>query len=102
MTTPRIDTSEVVISRGGTMFAGPDAVSLFRAITLRAALRLYARTGIKTTRGAGPKVMLTIAKEYTGKTYKGTAKFDDAIADLDTWIATMKAAMPVTDTREQA
>jgi hypothetical protein len=92
--------SEIVHHKGGcTTFAGPDAIHLMRAITLRASIRLYAKTGIKSTRAATPSLMLRIAKEYTGKDYKGRDKFDLAMADLDTWIATMRAALPVTDNR---
>lgn len=94
MTNP--NQSEVVVHKsGGTTFAGPDAVNLFRAITLKMSLSLYAKTGMIPTRGVTSTVMLKLAKEYTGKTYK-RGEHEKAAADVQVWIDTMKAAMPVT------
>lgn len=86
-------------AHGGMTLAGSDAINLMRAVALRAGMQMYARTGIKLTRTATPATMLAIAKEYTGKDYKGKDKYVRAIADLDVWIATMKAALPITDNR---
>lgn len=83
---------------GGTTLAGPDAVNLYRALTLASALSLYARTGMKMTRGAGPAQMLAMAKEYTGKAYKRTELLQASV-DVKTWADTMKAALPITDNR---
>lgn len=91
--------SEIIHHNGGTMLVGPDAVNLMRAITLKSALSMYARSGMLMTRGATPKVMLAIAKEYTGKDYKGHGKYTTAAEDVGKWIDTMKAALPVTDER---
>lgn len=84
---------------GGTMFVGPDAISLYRAITLRAALRMYAQCGMLPTRGMTPTKMLQAAAEYTGKAYgRGNVnKCQAAVKDLDVWIAAMRAAIPVLD-----
>ena len=93
MTNP--NQSEVVVHKGGgTTFAGPDAVNLFRAITLKSALSMYAACGMIPTRGVTATVMLKIAKEYTGKTYK-RGEHAKAALDVSVWIETMKAAMPV-------
>lgn len=91
--------SEIIHHKGGTTLVGPDAVNLFRAATLKSALNLYARTGMLMTRGATPTRLLQMAKEYTGKTYKGADKYTAAAADVGVWIDTMKAALPVTDQR---
>lgn len=90
-----IDQSEVVVHKSGTTFAGPDAVNLYRAIVLRSSMRMYRRCGIKPTRGVGPTQMLALAGEYTGKKYK-RGQLEQAEADVQTWIDTMKAAIPVT------
>ena len=92
--------SEIVHHKGGTTLVGPDAINLFRAATLASGLRLYARTGMLLTRGATPTYLLALAKEYTGKTYKGKDKYLTAAEDVRVWCETMKAALPVTDERE--
>lgn len=80
---------------GGTAFVGPDAINLFRAVTLASALKLYAKTGLVSTRGITITKMLAFAKAYTGKTYKrGEAM--KAHEDMRVWIETMKAALPTT------
>lgn len=79
---------------GGISCVGRDAVNLYRAVTLRQALALYARTGMRLTRGASPTAMLIMATEYTGKAYKRGA-YIQAAADVQTWIDTMKAGLPV-------
>lgn len=93
--------SEIVHHDGGTTLVGPDAVNLFRAISVRAALTMYARTGMKMTRGATPTVLLAIATEYSGKAYK-RGQYDQAAEDVRIWVETMKAALPTTDLRRQA
>lgn len=92
--------SEIVHhAHGGITLAGPDAVNLYRAITLKQGLRMYARTGMLLTRTATPTVLLKIANEYTGKKYTGKDKYNQAADDVQVWIDTMKAALPVTDER---
>lgn len=78
---------------GGTMFSGPDAVSFFRAATLRAALGLL-KVGITPTRGLTKTKALALVTGYTGKKYKRT-EIDRASADLKVWIDAMKLALPV-------
>lgn len=96
MTTP--DKSEIVHHNGGTTITGKDGINLYRAITLKAALNLYAKTKMLATRNATPTAMLQMATEYTGKTYK-RGQHAQAAADVDVWVQTMKAAMPITDER---
>lgn len=79
--------------RGGTTFVGPDAVNLFRAATLKSAIGLLTK-GITPTRGMTMKRALGMAKEYTGKDYKRT-QAAQAMADIQIWIDTMKAALPI-------
>ena len=87
--------SEIIHHKsGGTTFSGPDAVNLVRAVYLRSHLRLYAKTGITPTRTVTGPGMLKIATEYTGKTYK-RGQYIMAAEDLDVWISTMQAALPV-------
>jgi hypothetical protein len=96
-----MDKSEIVHFNGGTAFIGPDAVNLVRAAHCATALRMYARTKMLMTRMATPTVLLQIAKEYTGKDYKGADKYLHAADDLRVWIETMKSALPITDERTQ-
>lgn len=83
----------ITLSAAGTMFSGPDATHLFRAITLRSALKL-AKAGIKINRHTSPTDLLKMAKLYTGKVYK-RGQYDQARDDLTVWIDTMKAAIPI-------
>ena len=91
--------SEIVHHKsGGITLAGPDAVNLYRAITLRQGLVMYAKHKMLLTRGATPTFLLATATEYTGHKYKRGA-YLEAAKGMDDWIATMKAALPVTDER---
>lgn len=93
--------SEVVLHKGGgTTFAGKDAVNLYRASWLRQGLIMYARSKMLMTRGATPSFMLAEASKYTGHKYKRGA-YLEAAKDMEDWIATMEAALPVTDNREE-
>lgn len=84
--------SIITTSAGGTMFAGPDAVNLFRAATLKSALGLL-KVGICPTRGLTMTKALKMATEYTKKKYKRT-EADRAIADIKLWCDTMSMALP--------
>ena len=92
MSTP--NQSAVFVSDSGTTFVGPDAVLLVQAITLKAGLRLYARSGIRANRHFSPTSMLQQAASITHKTYKRGA-YSQAADDLQIWVDTMKAALPV-------
>jgi hypothetical protein len=93
--------SEVIAHDAGMTFVGPDAVNAVRAAHLKVALSLYAETGMLTTRGATPTVLLKMATEYTGHKYKRGA-YLEAAQDVADWLATMKAALPFTDERTKA
>ena len=75
-------------------FVGPDAVALFHARALRAAIAAYMRFGLRPTRGVGPSRMLAMASGITGKPYRRGA-YASAIADLTTWIAALESALPI-------
>lgn len=91
-----MQTSEINVHKGGgTTYAGPDAVSLFRAKALRSAIWMHMRSGMIPTRGVTITSMFQMAGQYTGKKYKRGAH-EAAIADLDVWIDTMRAALPTT------
>lgn len=96
------DNSQISIMEGGTMFTGPDSIALYRAIALRGALKLYARSGILPTRGMTITKMLKAATEYTGKDYgRGNVnKAQAAAAEMTVWIETMRSAIPVVDLRQ--
>lgn len=93
MTNPNQSYVQTDASGRATAFVGPDAVNLYRAATLVSGLRLYAKTKIKLTRNATPAVMLSMATQYTGKAYK-RGQYLQAAADVDSWVQTMKAALP--------
>lgn len=101
MNPPRIpnESSITLHASGATSVVGRDAMSLYRAITLNASLKLWKATKMIPTRGVTITVMLGIAKEFTGKDYK-RSQVDQCMQDLQTWIDTMKAAMPVKDERK--
>ena len=80
---------------GGTTFVGPDATNFVRAVTLRAALRMYAETKMRLARNITPTQMLTMAGEYTGKVYL-RGDYTLAAEELSVWIETMRAALPHT------
>ena len=79
---------------GTVMFAGRDAVELFRTVALRRAIILYAKCGMKVNRMWTPAAMLATAGSITGKGYK-RGQFDLAIADLSAVIDAMRAVVPV-------
>ena len=94
------DNSYVEALAGGTVFVGKDATMLFAAISLRAAVKLYLKTGLMPYRGMTATRMLASVTTYTQQEYKGNGKWDRALADLHNWVETMKTGMPVVDHRE--
>lgn len=78
---------------GGVALVGEDATRLFQAASIKTALGLLAR-GIQPTRGYTLTKGLAAATAITGKQYKRT-EVEQARADLDAWIVTMRAALPV-------
>jgi hypothetical protein len=76
-----------------TVFSGPDATLFLQAITLRQALRLYAKYRIKLARSCTPTQMLTMAGKFTGKVYP-RGSYALAAEELSPWIDTMRAALP--------
>ena len=90
--------SEVRIRKGSMSFIGYDAVKLHQAMTLRSALKLYARTGIIPFRGANPLTgMLQVATQFTKKKYRRSKQgAQEAADDMHQWVEAMKAAMPIT------
>jgi hypothetical protein len=68
------------------VFTGADGVQTYRAITLKHALRLYAKAGIKPNRMWTPTNMLKAAGIITGRTYR-RGQYELAITELDAWLA---------------
>lgn len=52
-----------------TTFTG-DQVSVFAMITLKSALSLYAKTGMKANRAYTPTAMMRTVSRMTGRTFK--------------------------------
>ena len=87
------DESGIHVGKGGMTFYGKDAVHLYRAIALKAAIGAAVR-GYRVSGRLTLTKCLKLAEQYTGKTYKrGDAAV--AIVDLQIWIDTMRAALPV-------
>ena len=91
-----VEQSYLVANKEGvvTSYIGPDATHLFRVKMLRHALKGWLKFKMLPTRGVNMTKMLKMAEEYTGNKYKRT-EVQYAIEDLDVWISTMVAAMPV-------
>lgn len=85
--------SYINVTNGGTSYVGPDATQLFRAGSIRMALRLW-KKGIKVNRHARLGWLLKSAGGFTGKTYRNR-DIDQAISDLTIWMDAMRAALPV-------
>lgn len=79
-------------------FVGPDAVHLYRALSLMNAISLHKKSGIIPTRGMGIMRMFKQAQEFTGQTYK-RGEHDRAIHDLHTWIQLMRSSLPIEQDR---
>jgi hypothetical protein len=79
-----------------TTYIGKDATHLFRARMVRQALIGWQKFKMKPTRGVNLTRMLEAASGYTGRKYKRT-EVEQAIQDVDVWIKTMLAALPVED-----
>jgi hypothetical protein len=79
--------------KGGTVFAGADAIRLFTAVTVRSAIGML-KKGIKPSRHWTMTKALRMATSYSGKTYKRT-EADRAMADLTLWIDAMRCALPI-------
>ncbi len=90
--------SYIRVSQGSTSYVGPDATQYFRVKMLRHALMGWLKFKMIPTRGVNLTKMLKMAEEYTGNKYKRT-QVQWAIEDLDVWINTMRAAMPVEEVR---
>lgn len=90
------DQSRIIAhASGGISFVGRDAVEVFRLKAMRSAIRLHKSCGMIPTRGMTITKMLAAVTALTGKPYKGKAKHDLALADLDARIDAYDAAIPV-------
>lgn len=86
--------SEIILGPNGVItFSGPDAVALYRALTLRNHLALYRKAKLIPCRGMGIRKMLALATSITGNQYK-LSQIHEAEADLTVWIETMRSALP--------
>lgn len=95
------DPTAIKHSNGGTILTG-DAIEMYRWKVLQQAIKLYANTGMLMTRGAKIGMLMAQASEVTKKKYpKNKEGYLKAVADLQTSIDTLKAAIPVTDERTQ-
>lgn len=96
-----IQQSYVEATKAATTYSGPDAVEFLRVKVLQGSIGLYRKTKIIPTRGVTITMMLAMATQITGTVYKGKTKCEAAEADLQTWIDTMRAALPISINGEQ-
>lgn len=73
------------------IFDTPKSIQAYQAITLKHAIKLYARTGMKANRSYTPTNMLKAATTFTGRKYK-RGQFELAISDLEDFIQSTKQA----------
>lgn len=66
-------------------FNGAAAVNVYRAAAIKAALGLYAKTGMQVNRAYTPSAMMRAAAEITGKKFKAR-DYAGAAAALSAWI----------------
>lgn len=90
---------------GGTTITG-DAMMLMTAKTIQLGIKTHRQTGgrMKLTRTATITNLLVSANKITGKgPYKKSAQeYERAEADLQIWMNTLKAALPITDERTKS
>jgi hypothetical protein len=89
-----VDESYVKCDANSITFAGPDAVHMYRVLSLMNAISLHKKSGLIPTRGMGIMRMFKQAQEFTGQTYK-RGEHDRAIDDLHTWIQLMRSSLPL-------
>jgi len=78
-----------------TGYYGSDATKLYRAKVTAAALGLYAKTGRSISRGITLTLLLSNAKDFTGKTFpKSRAGAEKAREAVLVWAREMEAALP--------
>lgn len=92
------DDSTIEHHPGGTTFAGRDAVSVFRAYTLATSLSMYAKTGLRPTRHVGPRDMMRLATEITGRKFKAR-DYEGAAAAVKEWASLMRSGIPEANAR---
>ena len=81
-------------SQSGTSYVGPDAVQLFRAKSIRGALRLWTH-GLKPSRGVRLRDLIDAASAITGKRYpKRASHIPFIMEDLEVWMSAMQSALP--------
>lgn len=68
------------------MFVGEDQVDVFAMLTVKSALKLYAKTGIKVNRNYTPSAMIRTASRMTGQAFK-PRDYLGAVAALEAKIA---------------
>lgn len=66
-------------------FSGTQGVQTYRALALKAGLKLYAKTGMKPNSAWTITNMLRAAGEITGHKYK-RSQIAGAVVDLESWI----------------
>jgi hypothetical protein len=79
-------------SSGVAIFSGPEAVSVFQAVTIRSALRLLA-IGIRPSRGYTIAKTLAAASRITGMPYR-RSQIEEARRDLLVWSDMMRSELP--------
>lgn len=67
----------------------PSEISMFQALAIKGALKLYVNTGIKANRAYTPSNMLAMVTKITGKKFK-RGQNAQALKELELWIETTR------------
>ncbi len=81
--------------RGGVSFSGPNAVEVFRSLSLASGLKLYASAKILPNRMWTPSAMMKAASQITGKQFK-PRDYEGAAKALQKWAEALRATIQET------
>lgn len=92
-------TDQITLTQGGGSIHTGLAVNRVQALAVKHGLKALKISGKPLNRAYTAKNLLAMVAGWTGKTYKGAAKLDAAIADVEAIIAEMETKIEVVDER---
>lgn len=93
-------TDQIHISETGAVTHTGAAITRYQMICVKLGLNSL-KGGMKLNRGYTQKNLLAMVSGWTGKTYKGAAKLDAALSDVEALIAATEAKIELVDDRPQ-
>lgn len=91
-------TDQVHISEHGAVTHTGAAITRYQMVCVKHGLKAL-KVGLKLNRAYTAKNLLAMVSGWTGKTYKGAAKLDAALTDVEALIAATEAKIEVVDDR---